>query len=153
MLPLLSPDVGTDSVLNVPDRVADAGPSHEVGDPLPHLRSSGAWLYIGQCPLCGISATSTPPRPVRHTALLSSEPPDGTNVHRLPVRVMAGHRTMNSGQTVGIRAANIRPYVALRRPHREKLEVRRAAADGATGFGGGPPAIEGMPLIRASVMT
>ena len=54
---------------------------------------------------------------------------------------------------MGIRAANIRPYVALRRPHREKLEVRRAAADGATGFSGGPPAIEGMPLIRASVMT
>jgi hypothetical protein len=63
---------------------------------------------------------------------------------------------MNSVQTVGIRATNIRPYVAhrsLRRPRRGKLEVRRAAGDGATGFGEGPPAIEGMPLIRASVMT
>jgi len=38
----LVPDAGTDSVLNVIDRVADAGPSHEVGDPLPHLRSLAA---------------------------------------------------------------------------------------------------------------
>jgi hypothetical protein len=79
----------------------------------------------------------------------------GTSI-RPPVRHMAGDRTMKSARTVRIRVGNIR----LSRAHprlvstvRGKLEVRRAAADGATGSGGGPPAIVGMPLIRASVMT
>jgi hypothetical protein len=39
ILALLTPDAGTGGVLSVTDRVADAGSSHEVGDPFPHLRS------------------------------------------------------------------------------------------------------------------
>jgi hypothetical protein len=43
---------------------------------------------------------------------LPTKAPDWTNIHRLPVRVVAGGRTMNSGKTVSIRAMNIRPCVA-----------------------------------------
>ena len=63
---------------------------------------------------------------------------------------------MNSGRTVSILAMNIGPYVAdwsLRRPRARKLGVRGAAADGPTGFGGGPSAIEEKQLIHVSVMT
>ena len=40
--------------------------------------------------------------------------PNSTNVHRLPIRVMAEDGPMNPGQTVSIRATNIRRQVAHR---------------------------------------